>query len=68
VRLYAVTGDGIARLDERDGRWQAEISLRGSGAQCLAVDPADPDTVQVRGQVLQSHKPTPLSCRRPTRG
>ena len=44
-RLYAATGDGIARLDEADGGWSVELSLVGSGAQCLAVDPSDPDTV-----------------------
>jgi photosystem II stability/assembly factor-like uncharacterized protein len=44
ARLYAATGDGIVRLDEADGAWTAEASLGGSGAQCLAVDPADPDT------------------------
>jgi photosystem II stability/assembly factor-like uncharacterized protein len=45
VRLYAATGDAIARLEESTGGWRVELSLRGSGAQCLAVDPADPDTV-----------------------
>ena len=45
ARLYAATGDGIARLDEAEGEWTAELSLGGSGAQCLAVDPQDPDTV-----------------------
>jgi photosystem II stability/assembly factor-like uncharacterized protein len=45
ARLYASTGDGIARLDEAGGEWSVEVSLPGSGAQCLAVDPADPDTV-----------------------
>jgi photosystem II stability/assembly factor-like uncharacterized protein len=44
-RLYAATGDGIARLDESGGEWTAELSLRGSGAQCLALDPDDPDIV-----------------------
>jgi hypothetical protein len=44
-RLYAATGDGIARLEERGDKWTVELSLHGSGAQCLAVDPADPDTV-----------------------
>jgi photosystem II stability/assembly factor-like uncharacterized protein len=44
ARLYAATGDGIARLDEA-GEWKAELSLAGSGAQCLAVDPGDPETV-----------------------
>jgi photosystem II stability/assembly factor-like uncharacterized protein len=45
TRLYAATGDGIARLDEAGEAWDVELSLRGSGAQCLAVDPTDPDTV-----------------------
>jgi photosystem II stability/assembly factor-like uncharacterized protein len=45
ARLYAATGDGIARLDETGDRWTVGLSLRGSGAQCLAVDPADGDTL-----------------------
>ena len=45
MRLYAATGDGIARLDENGNAWAVELSLLGSGAQCLAVDPRDPDTV-----------------------
>lgn len=45
TRFYAATGDGIARLDETGGAWQVQLSLDGSGAQCLALDPADADTV-----------------------
>src|SRR6266511_1599253 len=45
ARLWATTGDGIARLDETGGEWAVELFLRGSGAQCLAADPADADTV-----------------------
>ena len=45
ARLYAATGDGIARLEEAGPAWRVELSLRTSGAQCLAVDPADADTV-----------------------
>jgi photosystem II stability/assembly factor-like uncharacterized protein len=45
ARLYAATGDAIARLDEREGVWETRISLTGSGAQCLALDPSDPDVV-----------------------
>jgi BNR/Asp-box repeat len=45
TRLYAATGDGIARLDEAGGEWKAELFLPGSGAQCLAVAPDDADTV-----------------------
>src|SRR6266536_1548616 len=44
-RLYAATGDAIARLEESGEAWTVELSLPGSGAQCLAVDPNDPDTV-----------------------
>jgi hypothetical protein len=44
-RLYAATGDGIARLDGAGGDWTVELSLVGSGAQCLAVDPVDPGKV-----------------------
>ena len=45
TRFYAATGDGIARLDEAGDAWEVELSLSGSGAQCLALDPADADTV-----------------------
>jgi hypothetical protein len=45
VRLYAATGDAIVRLDESGGGFTAEAFLRGSGAQCLAVDPADADVL-----------------------
>jgi photosystem II stability/assembly factor-like uncharacterized protein len=45
VRLFAATGDGVARLDEAGGIWRVELSLEGNGAHCLAVDPADADTV-----------------------
>jgi hypothetical protein len=57
VRLYAATGDGIARLDESGGRWTVALSLPGSGAQCLAVDPRDPDMLYAGlrgGGVLRS--------------
>jgi hypothetical protein len=44
-RLYAATGDGIVRLDEANGEWSLEFFLGESRAQCLALDPHDPDTV-----------------------
>ena len=44
-RLYAATGNGIVRLDETGGEWLVEFSLEGSGAQCLAVDPAGSATL-----------------------
>jgi hypothetical protein len=45
ARLYLATGNGIARLDEAGDAWAVELVLSGRGAQCLAVDPADPDVV-----------------------
>jgi len=45
ARIYAATGDGIATLLERAGEWTAGWSLREPGVECVAVDPADPDTV-----------------------
>src|SRR6266567_2620772 len=45
ARLYAATGDSIVRLDETTNGWRLETFLAGSGAQCLAVDPGDPETV-----------------------
>jgi photosystem II stability/assembly factor-like uncharacterized protein len=45
ARLYASTGDGIARLDESNGVWRVDLSLTGSGAQCVTVDPGDADVV-----------------------
>ena len=45
--LYATTGTSFARLDETPNGWKVESSLRDSTAQCLALDPNDPDTVYV---------------------
>jgi hypothetical protein len=45
ARLYAATGDGIARLDGEGGEWTSELLLTGSGVQCLAIDPRDQDTL-----------------------
>ena len=47
MRLWAATGDAVARLDEDGGRWTVALSLEGSGAQCLSPDPRDPDTAYV---------------------
>ena len=45
ARLYAATGDAVARLDEAGGEWTVTLSLVGSAAQCLAVDPRNSDCV-----------------------
>jgi hypothetical protein len=47
VRLYATTGESVARLEETNGTWSVAPSLVGSRAACLAVDPSDPDAVWV---------------------
>ena len=57
MRLYAATGEGVAGLEAAEGHWRVELLLDGSGAQCLAVDPADADTVYaglLGGGVLRS--------------
>jgi photosystem II stability/assembly factor-like uncharacterized protein len=43
TRLYAAGDSAVAVVE--DGR--TELSLEGCGARCLAVDPADPDTLYV---------------------
>lgn len=45
LTLYAATDDAIAKLDWRGGEAASTtttLSLNGSGAQCVAVDPHDP--------------------------
>jgi photosystem II stability/assembly factor-like uncharacterized protein len=46
IRLFAATGDAVARIDSPDGeRFDVALSLEGNGVQCLAIDPGDPDRV-----------------------
>src|SRR5437870_6414209 len=48
ARIYAVTGDAVARIRLAPGGvTEANVSLAGSGARCVAVDPRDPDRVYV---------------------
>ncbi|HET9675330.1 MAG TPA: hypothetical protein VFP31_11030 [Gaiellaceae bacterium] len=47
MRLWAATGDAVARLDEDGDRWTVVLSLEGSGAQCLSPDPRAADTAYV---------------------
>src|SRR4029453_12838710 len=73
ARLYAATGDGIVRLDEANGSWTVQRFLDGSGAQCLAVDPHDPDTVYagLRDQGVRRTRDggrTWVDCALPERG
>jgi len=46
TRLFAATGDAVARLDLLPGeRVETRLALAGSGAVCVAVDPNDPSRV-----------------------
>jgi hypothetical protein len=45
MRLYAATGDGVATVEETHGTWTVELSLEGSGAQCIAADPRRTEVV-----------------------
>lgn len=45
-RLFAATGDAVARIDVRDDdSADATLFMEGSGVQCVAVDPHDPRRV-----------------------
>ena len=46
VRLFAATGDAVARIDIADGRKSdASYWLEGMQVQCVSVDPHDPNRV-----------------------
>jgi gluconokinase len=45
VRLYAATGDAVATPTEEGGGRTAGLALEGSGARCVAGDPARPGHV-----------------------
>ncbi len=46
INLYAATGEAVARIASPDGqRFDVAFMLEGSGAQCIAADPDDPNRV-----------------------
>jgi photosystem II stability/assembly factor-like uncharacterized protein len=48
LRLFATTGQAVARIESRDGeRFETTMMLDGSQAQCVAVDPGNWDRVYV---------------------
>ena len=48
IRLFATTSQAVARIDSNDGeRFETTIMLHQSRAQCVAVDPANPDRVYI---------------------
>ena len=47
AELFATTGDSVAHIIKRGDTWNAELTLKDSGAQCLALDPRHPGTLYV---------------------
>ncbi len=45
LRFFAATGDAVARVTCENGRCEVLMGLEGSGAQCVAADPHDPNRV-----------------------
>jgi photosystem II stability/assembly factor-like uncharacterized protein len=45
ARLFAATGDAIARLEEEPDGWRVSVAREGTGAQCVATDPNNGDVV-----------------------
>src|SRR3979409_1905822 len=45
VRIFAVTGDAVARFGLDDP--EPEFALEGYQARCIAIDPRDPERVYV---------------------
>src|SRR5437016_3992681 len=43
--LFVATGDGVARVVPNGDGWAVTMTLSGTGAQCLALDPHAPDTL-----------------------
>jgi hypothetical protein len=47
TRLFVATGEAVARVDLEDDALSVTLMLEGSGAQCVAVDPLQPERVYV---------------------
>ena len=45
VRIWAVTGDAVARFSLGDP--EPQLPLKGSQPRCIAIDPRDPQRVYV---------------------
>lgn len=43
--MYIATGDELAIVNHRNGRWEADLELRGRPTQCVASDPFRPEVV-----------------------
>lgn len=45
TRLIVATGDSLAIVEEQGATWNVRLALLGSGTQCVAIDPDDPNTI-----------------------
>ncbi len=44
-QLFAATGDGLACMMQRGQEWTVRLVLQGTGVQCLALDPKQPEVL-----------------------
>ncbi len=47
AELFATTGNSVARIIQQGNTWNAKLTLKDSGAQCLALDPHQLGTLYV---------------------
>lgn len=45
TKIFLATGQGVAVISRRNGRWQAGLELSGRETTCLAADPYRPERV-----------------------
>lgn len=45
VTMYIATGDALAVVNQRNGRWEADLHLNDRPTQCVAADPLRPEVV-----------------------
>src|SRR5260370_40180780 len=45
TKLFVATGEGLDQIMQQGDEWVATRMLTGSGMQCLALDPKEPETL-----------------------
>src|SRR6266446_1438814 len=45
TKLFVATGEGLAQIMQQRDEWMATRVLTGSGMQCLALNPKEPETL-----------------------
>lgn len=50
MKLFAVTGAGLVRIEEEKKAWTVEVLRRNDHMQCVALDPVRPGTLYVGSQ------------------